>query len=391
MHSSRVGSVRLECDACNFHVTGAVAESFPSRYRHVTSAARGSAILASLNRDTTSLARSPWLRAALGAFGLGMMALTFRGTSFDRAFARIDVSLALLAVPALQGVGFGLEALGWRAILASLGERPSWRALVRVRVISEALSQSLPLGVLLAEGSKPVLLRSHTGISIPTGTASVAARKYSLVATQALLLAVVAIVGGGRLAPVIFLGAVVMGISAAASGRALCRGAVAEKARRLLARLPFCGGIAQRHRVAFTEADAAAERYFGKPLAERVSRALPFLLAWWVESIETWFFLRLVGVEIGVWSAFCLEVPLGLLRSIAFFTPAGLGIQDFGYATALAALGVPDAPSASLAFVVLKRSKEMLWVMVGYALLVMSRPDEARGVQVRKGVALRLP
>lgn len=320
-----------------------------------------------------------------------MMALTFRGTSFERALARVDVGIALVALPALQGLGFCLEALGWRAILASLGEHASFRALFRVRVVSEALSQSLPLGVLLAEGSKPLLLRSQTGIPVPVGTASVAGRKYSLVATQALLLAIVAIAGHGRLAPIILLGAVVMAISAAASGRALCRGAVAEKTRRLLARLPFCGGIAQRHRGSFTEADVAAERYFGRPLAERAARALPFLLAWCVESIETWFLLRLVGVELGLWSAFCLEVPLGLLRSIAFFTPAGLGVQDFGYATALAASGVPDAPAAGLAFVVLKRSKEMVWVAVGYALLIGGRSDEACRVQVRKGVAARSP
>ncbi len=391
MHSSGVGEVRARCDACNFHVTGGVAESLPSRYARVTFAARGPAMLAALNRDAASLARSPWLRAALGAFGIGVMVFAFRGTSFDRAFARIDASAALLAVPALQGVGFCLEALGWRAILATLGERASFRALWRVRVISEALSQSLPLGVLLSEGSKPLLLRSHTGISIPTGTASVAARKYSLVATQALLLALVAVVGGGRLAPIIFGGALVLGISAALSGRALCRGAVADKARRLLARLPFCGGIARRHQAAFTDADVAAERYFGRPIGERASRALPFLMAWCVEALETWFLLRLVGVEVGLGVAFCIEVPLGLLRSVAFFTPAGLGIQDFGYAAALASFGVPDAGAAALAFVVLKRTKEMVWVAVGYALLMIGGSGVDCMMQVRKGVALRLP
>lgn len=301
-----------------------------------------------------------------------MMVLTFRGTSLDHALRRIDVGVALLAVPTFQGIGFCLEALGWRAILSSLGERASFRALLRVRIISESLSQSLPLGVLLSEGSKPILLRSHTGIPIATGTASVAARKYSLVATQAILLAVVALFGGGRLAPIVFGGALVLGISAALSGRALRHGAVADKARRLLARVPFCGGITRHHHAAFTDADVAAERYFGRPIADRALRALPFLLAWCIEAVETWLLLRLAGVEVGLGVAFCIEVPLGLLRSIAFFTPAGLGIQDFGYAAALASFGVADAPTAALAFVFLKRTKEMLWVAVGYALLVLA-------------------
>lgn len=313
-----------------------------------------------------------------------MVALTFRETSFARAFARIDVGLALFAVPALQGLGFALEALGWRAILASLGERTSFRALLRVRVMSEAIAQSLPLGVLVAEGSKPLLLRDQTAVSLPTGTASVAARKYSLVATQALLLAVVAAFGAGPFAhigravpgggttlrAIVLGGALVLAVSAAFSGHALGRGAVAEKLHRLLVRLPILGRRMAQTKTAFTAADDAAARYFGRPIVERVGRALPFLMAWAVESVETWFLLRLVGVELDLWTAFCLEVPIGLLRSVAFFTPAGLGVQDLGYATALAAFGVPDAAAAALAFTVLKRCKEVLWVAVGWTLLV---------------------
>ena len=345
----------------------------------------------------TSVARSPWLRAALGVFGVGIMVLTFRGTSLERGFGRIDLGFALVAVPALQGIGFCLEAIGWRGILAALGERAGFRALLRVRIVSEALSQSLPLGVLFAEGGKPLLLRDQTGIGLPTGTASVAARKYSLVATQAALLAAVAafgaaplarLGGGAPLRPIVLGGALVLAASAAFSGHALCRGTVAGKVRGLLARLPYLGPRVAGHHAAFTEADVAAERYFGKPFGERALRAVPFLLAWCVEAFETWFLLRLVGVELGLGAAFCLEIPMGLLRSVAFFTPAGLGVQDLGYATALASLGVPDAPAAALAFVLLKRTKEILWVTVGYALLVLGRTCR---VQVRQSVAIPWP
>lgn len=339
----------------------------------------------------SSLARSPWLRAALGAFGLGMVALTFRGASLERGLDRIDLGATLVALPALQGLGFCLEAIGWRGILAVLGARTSFRALLRVRIVSEALAQSLPLGVLLAEAGKPLLLRAQTGIPIPTGTASVAARKYSLVATQAMLLALVALFGGvpldrlgagvpggGRtLSAILGGGALVLALSAAASGHALCRGGVAVKVRRVFARLWLLRTLASRHETAFTEADVAAERYFGRPLRKRAAGAIPFLLAWCVESFETWFLLRLAGVELGLGTAFCLEVPLGLLRSIAFFTPAGLGVQELGYATALAALGVPDAASAALAFVLLKRCKEALWIAIGYVLLLLGKPAPA--------------
>ncbi|CAN5194858.1 lysylphosphatidylglycerol synthase transmembrane domain-containing protein [soil metagenome] len=300
-----------------------------------------------------------------------------------RGLERIDFGVALLLVPLLQGVSFGLEALGWQAILRTLGERPSFRALLRVRIISEAIAQSLPLGVLVAEGAKPVLLRAHTGVAIPTGTASVAARKYSLVAAQALLLALVALFGrvaGGStvLRLVIGGGAIVLATSAAYSGRALSGGATANAVRRLIARLPILGPIAKRHEKGFSEADRAAERYFGMPLAQRARRALPFFLAWCVESFETWFLLRLASCPVTLYDAFCIEVPLGLLRSVAFFTPAGLGVQDLGYASMLAAFGVPDAAATALGFVVLKRAKEILWGATGYVLLGLSRSADKR-------------
>jgi uncharacterized membrane protein YbhN (UPF0104 family) len=65
---------------------------------------------------------------------------------------------------------------------------------------------------------------------------------------------------------------------------------------------------------------------------------------------------------------------------MAFFSPGGLGVQDLGYMAFLSALGIPEAPAVSAAFVVLKRSKEILWIGVGYALLLLGgeRASEAR-------------
>jgi uncharacterized membrane protein YbhN (UPF0104 family) len=54
---------------------------------------------------------------------------------------------------------------------------------------------------------------------------------------------------------------------------------------------------------------------------------------------------------------------------MAFFVPAGLGVQDLGYFAFFSALGVPDAMGVGAAFVLLKRTKELFWVCVGYTLL----------------------
>jgi uncharacterized protein (TIRG00374 family) len=102
---------------------------------------------------------------------------------------------------------------------------------------------------------------------------------------------------------------------------------------------------------------------------ELAAPALLFLGGWLLESLETWLILRLLGIELGFVEVASFEVLLSFLRNVLFVLPAGLGVQDLGYVTFLAALGVPDAVNAGAAFVVLKRTKELFWIGVGYTLL----------------------
>jgi hypothetical protein len=61
-----------------------------------------------------------------------------------------------------------------------------------------------------------------------------------------------------------------------------------------------------------------------------------------------------------------------LLRHVFVLLPAGLGAQDLGYVTLMAATHAGGA-SVAAAFALLKRSKELVWCAVGYALLLADR------------------
>jgi uncharacterized membrane protein YbhN (UPF0104 family) len=105
---------------------------------------------------------------------------------------------------------------------------------------------------------------------------------------------------------------------------------------------------------------------------------LLYLLAWLVRALETLLFLRLLGVEFSLAAAMILETALILLRSMAVPVPAGLGVQDAGYVLFLGALGVPDARTVGTAFVVMKRGKDLFWILVGFAFLGLGvRSDPA--------------
>ena len=99
-----------------------------------------------------------------------------------------------------------------------------------------------------------------------------------------------------------------------------------------------------------------------------------------MRALETWLFLRLLGVDVPLPAAMVIETALILVRAMAVPVPGGLGVQDAGYVLALRALGVPDATTVGTAFVVLKRGKDITWVLLGFLLLGASRWREDAGL-----------
>jgi uncharacterized membrane protein YbhN (UPF0104 family) len=150
----------------------------------------------------------------------------------------------------------------------------------------------------------------------------------------------------------------------------VARGALAAKAYRALRALPIARLKAwlDRRGGDFAATDARVAELAGPGVA-----AAPFALllaAWLVESAETTLILHLLGAPLDFVAVLSIEGGLSLVRCMAFFSPAGLGVQDLGYVALLGAYGLPDAAATAAAFVLVKRAKELLFMGAGYALLV---------------------
>jgi glycosyltransferase 2 family protein len=103
--------------------------------------------------------------------------------------------------------------------------------------------------------------------------------------------------------------------------------------------------------------------------------AAAFLGAWFFEALDTAVVVRLVGGPPSLAFAFASEVGISMVRSMGNIAPAGLGVQDAGYATLLPAMGM--TPDVAAAFVLVKRGKELVWIALGYALLAVVRRAES--------------
>lgn len=346
------------------------------------------------------------LRVACGLCALSLLVWTFRGVDFAKvgdSMAGIGLAgLLLIAAPQLASLCF--ECLGWRRVFASLGQRIALKPLLRVRLMTEAVAQTLPLGVVWAESLKPSLLARHAEVPAGRAVAGLVARKYLLVSSQALYVALLsglgfvtlqrlaqALTGHAALAWGAFGVSALLALLALAMSGAFARGRVAERVLTLLRRLPHAGfqRAVQRRQASFVSTDSLTERYFSSGISRTtLAPGVFFLCGWLCESLESYLILHLLGVELDFFTVASVEVMLSFLKNVLFVLPAGIGVQDIGYVSCLGVLGVPDALTIGAAFSALKRGKELFWASVGYLLLASdARPSLASAPRLGIDVA----
>jgi hypothetical protein len=314
--------------------------------------------------------------------------------SLLRAFAHAGRLAPLALVPFL--IGTSLDALGLGVLLSALGSRISFARLLPIRIATEALHLTAPAGFVVADTATAALLDAHCRVSLAKGAVLAVARKWLVMRAHAAYIGLGALAGAGVLTAVSerFLGGRWLAVAAGAAALlpltlSLVLGAgfngrpAVARAHAALERLPwaFARGFIARWKGGATTADAHLAKLGAEHGATWLATGC-FFGCWLFEAIETVLVLWLVGGPASLPLALAVEVGLSLVRSIGNVAPAGLGLQEAGYATLLTAMGVNVDTAA--AFVLLKRGKELVWVGVGYALLAaMRRPEAAREVSRR--------
>ena len=340
------------------------------------------------------------LRVASGTCALSLLIWTFHGVDFGRVSESITsisvLGLALIALPAL--LALVLECLGWSRVFESLGQGVAIRPLLRVRLMTEAVAQTLPLGVIWAESLKPMLLGRHAAVPTSRAVAGLFARKYLLVSSQATYVALLSAFGFSTLCQLSrsLTGHAAFAWGAFAVSGVLCLlalglcgtfacGRAAERVLALLRRIPSARlqRALLRREGNFSGTDQLTKRYFELGFTRAtLAPGVFFLCGWLCEALESFLILKLLGVELDFFALASIEVLLSFLKNVLFVLPAGIGVQDVGYVSCLSALGVPDALTVGAAFSTLKRGKELFWAAVGYALLASDlRPALAARAQ----------
>jgi uncharacterized protein (TIRG00374 family) len=309
---------------------------------------------------------------ALAALGLAFFVL--RGADLERALGQV-------------------RSQGWRLSFGLLGGRPRFRPLLRLRLAIEAVMLGLPSGAVVSESLQPVLLKRRCGLPFETAVVAGVGRKFLVVVSHGIVLALATLLAwplldrvsqaaiGRRGLPWALLAVSAFmigtfGVAVALGARSRMAGRVHLVLERVFGR--WLGVWLERNALRFQRADEHLVAFFWR---DPRALALPMLLycsGWLVRALETFVYLKLLGVDIGFTTAIVVESSIILVRSMAVPIPAGLGVQDVAYVLTFRALGVPDATTVGTSFVVLKRAKDLFWILTGFLLLGI-RGRGARG------------
>jgi len=323
------------------------------------------------------------LRLALAVAVVLVLSRLVRAGDVERALdmvGRAGWPLALVLAPTL--VAMSLDALGWRAILSTLGHAVPWRRMLELRPSVEALVLALPGVSVAGEAAKVALLRRRAGVPLTAGAASLALTKLQLIASDAVYLLLIAIAlafedRGAHTLPVrLALGGVVFtGVATVVLALVLHRSRLAVRFAAGLARLPSerLRRWLRRQTPHFEELDRAARAHFDSPYRARLACFAPFLLEWLVEGLETLMIVRCLGFSLGIGEVLALDGIGSLLRAVVIVVPAGLGVQDATQVMLLRQFGVSDPIATGAAFIFIKRAKEVFWIVMGLLFLAVRR------------------
>ena len=327
------------------------------------------------------LARS-LARLALAGILLALLWRYFSGLDFSLVGLRIGESgVALLLVLVPYSLIFLAESIAWRL---SIRRRPGpgLGSLYLIRVATDAILYSVPGGVALAEPLRPVLLRRRCGVELTEGIGSCIITKITIAVAQVFFIFV-----GFILVMVFYPGVgLQLGIEGGVAGyllggfTLLCAiglltlpfsGPRLTQLLRLLARVPlapFRNAVA-RLEPAVNRLDVHVGRFARDHTSRFVGSLLAAFVAWLLIAVETYLILRILGAEPTFTQAVALESVASILRIVFFFLPGGLGASEVGFVSLLVAFGFPQALPLAGAYIIVKRLKEVGWVVVGYCAL----------------------
>ena len=274
--------------------------------------------------------------------------------------------VGLTALYLLAEIAF---VLGWRAVMDPRPPLSSLPALLRIYLAGNTLNYLAP-GSVAGEPVRASMLRERLGTS--SAIASVAIFKHAHMLSQAIFVAsglfvaviyfdLPAAVQWTALTSVVVLCALVVLVT-----WALQKGTFAPIVA-FLSRFKLLARRLERHREGALQLDDRIKRFYVDRRPHFFSAAAWCLLGWCGGLLETYIVLRLLAPGRGWETACAVESLAMLLNNMFLFVPGRAGTAEGVRTGVFVLLGLPA--STGVAYGLVRRARELMWVLPGLALL----------------------
>jgi uncharacterized protein (TIRG00374 family) len=273
--------------------------------------------------------------------------------------------LVLICLP--YGLIMAVDTLGWR--YAFISNPPPYLRMLAARTAGEAVNIVTALGSVGGEAVKVWLLRP--AVSYDESVPSVVIAKTTSTMAQTLLLLVGLVLAVTTLTvagDVIWAMLVLLGVELLLVGGFFVT-QVAGLVRRAGRLLAWSGLI--ENASAAEDLDARLRRYYRENWCRFVLSVAFHFGGWLLGALEVLVMLYVLDIPVSMATATVIEAVGSGVRFASFLVPGSLGVLEGANTGVFAALGL--GASAGLAFSLVRRARQGVWIGIGLIVLVSAR------------------
>ena len=259
------------------------------------------------------------------------------------------------------------DTLGWR--FAFPGDRPPFRRLYGARVVGEALNIVTAVGSVGGEAAKAWLVRRD--VSYEESIPSIVIAKTTITIAQALFLLIGIVFAWTALdvdSQILYgmLWLLVIEVAAVAGFFGAQISGLVARGGRLLQTFGVVNDASRA-----TQLDQALRGYYRREGRRFALSVACHLVGWLLGALEAVVVLWALRIDAPAVTAMVIEALGSGVRFATFLVPASLGAFEGANAAAFGALGF--GAGAGLAFSLVRRARQLVWVAIGIGVLFAMR------------------
>lgn len=280
------------------------------------------------------------------------------------------VGYGIIVIVGIYFVAFAIDSFSWQMTIRGIPLNGIWAYRVwKLRMVGESFNSVIPAGGMGGEPVKAAMLKTHYGINLRDGAASLILAKtinvtalvifliggfVLMIESQALPRAYEYVAGAGLLAfsVGVFLFFVIQRFSITSlTGTWLSQWGVGRRIERVL------------HHI--HDMDERLVDFYTLAKGRFAGALFLALVNWMLGVVEIYYTLVFLGNPISWAEAWIIEAVAQMVRTGAFFIPAAIGVQEGAFLLVCGA--ITGSAAVGVAVSVIRRIREVTWIIWGFA------------------------